>query len=150
MCYKLPSFTIAYSSVDSQPMKMKILDKISLKMFVYAGVLEMFITLVIGYGLYEITGHGFSTGGHGLIPLISDCGVQCPEKYVFRIGFVVGGLLMAVQCVTISYLDKGPTRKLSLVVGLIQGCGIAIVGVVSEGENFKVHGCKFLVTVQLD
>lgn len=128
---------------------MEILDKLSVKVFVLAGVLEMFFTLVIGYGLYEITGHGFSKGGHGLIPVISDCGVQCPEKYVFRIGFVVGGLLMAVQCVTISYLDKGPTQRASLVVGLIQGCGIAVVGVVSETENIKVHVRKFLATISI-
>ena len=125
-------------------MKMEILDKLSVKMFVFVGVLEMLSTLLLGYGLYEITGHAFNaTTGHGLIPVISDCGVKSPEKYVFRIGFVIGGLLMAVQCVAISYLDKGPTARLSLVVGLVQGCGIAVVGVVSETENIVVHVRKF-------
>ena len=70
-------------------MKMEILDKLSVKMFVFAGVLEMLSTLLLGYGLYEITGHAFNaTTGHGLIPVISDCGVHAIPREVCFSGWL--------------------------------------------------------------
>ena len=115
---------------------MEILGKISVKVIAHAGALEMLVTIFLCYGLAVGCGHV-----KPWLPMISDCAILAPEKYPFRLGFVVGAVLIAMQTVAISYADK--KSKISLALGTVSAFCLAVVGVVNEVECNPVHSGRW-------
>ncbi len=76
------------------------------------------------------------------IPMISDCAVESPEKFPFRLGMVTFALLMALGNLVV-YLAAVPRSKLALVFGVTACMCLAVVGVVNEEEASKVHSSKY-------
>ena len=84
------------------------------------------------------------------LPMISDCAVDPPEKYIFRLGIVIGAMILALNTVVV-YKVAGrafSNSKLSLILGLLACAAFAVVGVVNENENGHLHlGIKHLVVI---
>ena len=124
---------------------MEILGKLPVKVIVHAGALEMLVTVLLCYGLAVGYGHV-----KPWLPMISDCAVLAPEKYPFRLGFVVGAVLIAVQSAAVSYADKSPTRsRVSLALGTVSAFCLAVVGVVNEVECNPVHSGRLSLSLPL-
>ena len=117
---------------------MKILATLPGPVLVHVGVLEMLFTILLCYVLAVVNGHVPIW-----LPMISDCAVNAPEKYPFRLGIVIGASLLALQAVATYYVNQ--SSKLSkpmAVMAIIASSGLAVVGVVNEDEDDAVHDCK--------
>ena len=111
------------------------------------------------------------------LPMISDCAVSAPEKYVFRLGFISGANWLFASSL-LYYLffrahasggaDAGAGAGAggalgwrvkfgippiaSLVLAFLAAVSVAVVGAVSERENGKLHGfaaMSFFTLLQL-
>ncbi len=132
-----------YRLLFTESGKMKILGKLPARVVVHASALEMVFTILLCHGLAVGCGHV-----KAWLPMISDCAVLAPEKYPFRLGFVVGAVLIAVQAVVISYADGSPARsKVSLALGAVSAFCLAVVGVVNEDECNPVHSGRVCLHV---
>ena len=77
---------------------------------------------------------------HPWLPMISDCAVRSPEKYLFRIGVVFGASLIGIQSFIVYYANKDKRYSFfELLLSLIGSVSVGIVGVVNEQENHLVH-----------
>ena len=75
--------------------------------------------------------------------MISDCAVDSPEKYFFRLGLVVGASLLALEVICVYLADKSYSRnELCLVIGVAASAGLGVVAVVNEKECYPVHISK--------
>ena len=74
------------------------------------------------------------------LPMISDCAVEAPESYPFRMGMVLGAFLTGLEVVAVYNSDRVFSKsKLCLYLGCLASVGLGIVGVVNEKEDFTVH-----------
>lgn len=106
---------------------------------VHLGVLEMLFTILTCYIIAVSLGHVPLW-----LPMISDCAVKPPEKYLFRWGIVIGSSLIALLSVSVYYASKSrPFSKLCCILGVIGPFCLSVVGVVNEVENKIVHDSKF-------
>ena len=95
-------------------------------------------TVFLCYGLAVGLGHV-----PAWLPMISDCAVEAPEKYPFRMGIVVGAFLLVFEVVAVYNSDrKFSKNKACLYLGCIASFGLAVVGVVNEKENNTIHSCE--------
>eukprot|EP01119_Soliformovum_irregulare_P003870 TRINITY_DN14918_c0_g1_i1.p1 TRINITY_DN14918_c0_g1~~TRINITY_DN14918_c0_g1_i1.p1 ORF type:complete len:244 (-),score=61.94 TRINITY_DN14918_c0_g1_i1:56-787(-) len=81
------------------------------------------------------------------LPMISDCAVQSPESYIFRLGMISTAMLLECNSILmLAYLNTSGLRgkrswDLASFVIVSLGClGLAIVGAVNEKENGGIHG----------
>ena len=98
----------------------------------------MLSTILVCYGIAVSLGHV-----PAWLPMISDCAVLPPEKYIFRLGMVIGSALLFMDSILIYNVDKSYSHsKLGLVLGIVAPAALSIVGVVNEEENNSVHSSK--------
>ena len=111
------------------------LGSVRVSTLIHAGAIETLAVILLCYGL--AVGHGHVKQW---LPMISDCAVYAPEKYPFRIGLALSSFLLCAQVVMV-HLAKNHS-KVSLLLGVLASLGLAIVSVVNEDENTKLHGGK--------
>ena len=98
----------------------------------------MLSTIFVCYGIAVSLGHV-----PAWLPMISDCAVLPPEKYIFRLGMVIGSVFLAMDSILIYNADKSYSHsKLGMVLGIVAPAALSIVGVVNEEENNSVHSSK--------
>jgi len=91
------------------------------------------------------------------LPMISDCAVSPPEKYLFRIGIILSAGLLTVNAALMLIFHQayspsalvhdgvgnnhGPTRfdKISFSIASLGCLGLSVVGAVNENENNSIH-----------
>lgn len=88
------------------------------------------------------------------LPMISDCAIIAPEKYIFRLGFISGANYMFISSLLYyiyfkSHAEKNKEKNkasimfippiASLVLAFIASLAVAIVGAVSEREDIHLH-----------
>ena len=114
---------------------MLIIAKESLRIYIVQGSSVILSTIFVCYGIAVYLGHV-----PAWLPMISDCAVLPPEKYLFRLGIVTGAILLAVNSNLIYHADKSFSHsKLGLVLGTMAAVALATVGVVNEKENNSIH-----------
>lgn len=117
---------------------MDIVDKISVPVVIHIAVLELLGTIFLCYGIAVWLGHV-----PVWLPMISDCAVDSPEKYPFRLGMIMGACLLQVEVLLAYHSNKGYSRsKFCLVTGSLASIGLGVVGAVNEEENNTVHSSK--------
>lgn len=98
---------------------MEVLAIWSAKLIVHSAVIEMFVTIVGCYIIAASLGHV-----PVWLPMISDCALKPPEKYIFRLGVVVGAFLISLQSVTVYYANRERRfNKLCSLLVLISSIG---------------------------
>lgn len=118
--------------------KMVVLGRVPVNVFIHFGVLVFLGTILLCYILAVSLHHV-----PAWLPMISDCAVQAPEKYPFRWGFMVGSTLLGAESVIIYGADKPYSKsKLALVMGVLASFGLSVVGVVNEDEDNLIHSSK--------
>jgi len=86
------------------------------------------------------------------LPMISDCAVNAPEKYPFRIGMIVSPCLIFVNA-SLYYFFVGGSAfggrrvadKVALILCGISSVGLMVVGAVNEQEDNSIHSAGALV-----
>jgi len=80
------------------------------------------------------------------LPMISDCAVYPPEKYIFRVGMILSGALIFVN--TLAYLfwlggkaanGSQPSDKVALFFSGVGSIGLMGLAAVNEAEDNSVH-----------
>eukprot|EP00013_Stygamoeba_regulata_P013364 CAMPEP_0177669752 /NCGR_PEP_ID=MMETSP0447-20121125/23654_1 /TAXON_ID=0 /ORGANISM="Stygamoeba regulata, Strain BSH-02190019" /LENGTH=278 /DNA_ID=CAMNT_0019176731 /DNA_START=132 /DNA_END=967 /DNA_ORIENTATION=- len=88
------------------------------------------------------------------LPMISDCGVEKPERYLFRFGLVTSALLLCLNSFIMLLLQKsdkwGPPPasnmdEMCVVVASVSCLALAVVGVVNEREDDAVHSTAAVI-----
>ena len=116
---------------------MERLSRVSLSFIIRVGVVHSILTVMICYIIAITKDHV------DIIPMISDCGVMKPERYFFRFGTAVAAAILAITSVGI-YLSKSAYQsKLALTLSLLASLSLAVVGIVSQVENWTVHTGQF-------
>ena len=114
---------------------MQIISKETLKIFIVQGATIVLATIFSCYGIAVSLGHV-----PVWLPMISDCGVYAPEKYLFRLGLVTGSIFLHAESFLLYNADKAfSNSRLSMILSLLSSMGMAVVGVVNERENDTVH-----------
>ena len=122
---------------------MKVLAVEGLPSIIIAASVSTFGTILLCYGLAVGLGHV-----PAWLPFISDCAVEAPEKYPFRMGIVVGAFLLGFEVVAVYNSDRKFSKdKTCLYLGCIASFGLAVVGVVNEKEDNFIHTCESLDVV---
>ena len=112
-----------------------IISKVRATTFIHIATLEVTGSIFLCYGLAVANGHV-----PAWLPMISDCAVEAPEKYPFRLGIIVGAILMMVQVILAYYSETNfSMNRLCLILGLLASSGLGIVGAVNEKENNTLH-----------
>ena len=125
---------------------MWILAKESLRYWVVQGATIVLSTIFVCYGIAVSLGHV-----PAWLPMISDCAVLPPEKYIFRLGIVIGSVFLAMDSILIYNADKSYSHsKLSLLLGMVGVVGTSIVGVVNEKEDIGVHSSKDEIAISVN
>lgn len=101
---------------------------------IHFGILSTLTTILICYGLAVINDHV-----PAWLPMISDCGIDAPERYLFRVGLVIAALLLGLDVILSYGAGIGSKNKLCLISGLVSSVGLAIVAVVNLKENVYIH-----------
>ena len=114
---------------------MLVIAKERLRAWIVQGASIILTTIFVCYGVAVYLGHV-----PAWLPMISDCAVLPPEKYIFRLGIVTGAIFLAIEAKLIYHADSSFTySKSGLILGIIASIGLAIVGVVNEKENNSIH-----------
>ena len=115
-----------------------IISKVRVTTFIHTATLQITGTIFLCYGLAVANGHV-----PAWLPMISDCAVEAPEKYPFRLGISLGAILMMVQVLLAYHSDTGFSKnRLCLILGLLASSGLGIAGAVNEKENNSLHSSK--------
>jgi len=82
--------------------------------------------------------------------MISDCAVEAPEKYLFRVGLITTGLLLWVGSIFMTYYQKklGGQKisdSIALTIVTVACFCLCIVGAVNEKEDNTVHSASAVV-----
>lgn len=127
-------------------------------MCVYVCVCRMEVLAALPLPLVIKSGCGLTAGtilfcyvvavglGHvpAWLPMISDCAVEAPERYFFRLGLSLGAFLLGVEVVAVYNADRVFSKnKFCLLLGCIASFGLGVVGVVNEKEDNTVHVGKY-------
>ena len=121
--------------------KMALLSSIPMVLITHFGALETIGTVLLCYTIALSLGHV-----PAWLPMISDCAVQSPERYPFRIGILVGALVLGFNTVVFYKADRAfSNSKLCLFLGVVGAAGLGIVAVVNEKENNPVHSGKYRI-----
>ena len=115
---------------------MKIILKESLQYFVVQGAAIILATIFSCYGIAVSLGHV-----PVWLPMISDCGVYAPEKYLFSGGLITGAVFSFAEAVLLYHAEGKvfSNSRLSLIFSLVASVGMGVVGAVNEKENHLVH-----------
>ena len=105
---------------------------------IHTAILSTFATILICYGLTV-------THVQTRLPFISHCGIDTPERYPFRVGLVVGALLLALDVILSYGAGIGSKNKVCLILGLISSVGLAVVAVVNLKENKEIHASMYIL-----
>ena len=125
---------------------MWILAKESLRYWIVQGATIVLSTIFVCYGIAVSLGHV-----PAWLPMISDCAVLPPEKYIFRLGIVIGSVFLAMDSILIYNADKSYSHsKLGLLLGMVGVVGMSIVGVVNEKEDNGVHSSKDEIAISVN
>eukprot|EP01102_Stenamoeba_stenopodia_P008537 TRINITY_DN2461_c0_g1_i1.p1 TRINITY_DN2461_c0_g1~~TRINITY_DN2461_c0_g1_i1.p1 ORF type:complete len:234 (+),score=50.03 TRINITY_DN2461_c0_g1_i1:158-859(+) len=77
------------------------------------------------------------------LPMISDCAVQPPEKYIFRMGMITSANLLELNVVVMYlYMNFGQSfsvDKIGLILASVASFGLMMVGAINEQEDNAVH-----------
>ena len=116
--------------------KMQIILKESFRYFVVQGSAIILATIFSCYGIAVSLGHV-----PVWLPMISDCGVYAPEKYLFSYGLITGAVFAFAEAVLLYHAEGKAfsNSRISLIFSLMSSLGMGVVGAVSEKENLKVH-----------
>ena len=104
---------------------------VSLSLLLKLGVILALLTITISYMLGRT--HIDS------IPMISDCGIYKPERYVFRLGSISAAMLMGVASVGVYTSSSQYRNKFGLVLALTGSIGLGVLGSVNIVENWTLH-----------
>lgn len=114
---------------------MQIIAKEPLRVWMVQGASVILTTIFVCYGIAVLLGHV-----PVWLPMISDCAVLPPEKYIFRLGIVTGAIFLGIGSKLIYHADKSYSYStLELSLSTISAIGLGIVGVVNEEENNGIH-----------
>ncbi|XP_065828883.1 DNA damage-regulated autophagy modulator protein 1-like [Oscarella lobularis] len=114
---------------------MAVYGSIPVKLVTYTTVGITTTTIFLCYALAVGLGHV-----PAWLPMISDCAVESPEKYPFRLGIISGATaLIANVLLVYSAFPSFSLRKTSAAFGVVASVGLAIVGAVNEEEDNTVH-----------
>lgn len=115
--------------------KMRVIGKETLQFFIVQGAIIVLATIFSCYGIAVSLGHV-----PVWLPMISDCGVYAPEKYLFRLGLVTGSIFLHAESILLYNANKAfSNSRLSMVLSLLSSMGMSVVGVVNEKENNDIH-----------
>ena len=73
------------------------------------------------------------------IPMISDCGIRKPERYIFRLGSISAAMVMGLACVGVYNSSAKYRSRLAMVLGVAGSAGLALLGSVNIVENWTLH-----------
>ena len=114
---------------------MTVISSIPMVAVVHCGALVTMGTILLCYTLAVSLGHV-----PAWLPTISDCAVESPEKYFFRLGLVFGAVVLALSTVVVYQADRSFSHsRLCMVLGVVASGGLSVVAVVNEKENNDVH-----------
>lgn len=113
-------------------MAFKLLGKIDFRIILYSGIIEVLITVLLCYILAVTLQHK-----PVWLPTVSECGEMPPEKYFFRWGILVGGLLLVIEAVVLHTAKRSSDFVFSL--GIIAGLCLTGVAVVASNEDLPLH-----------
>ena len=114
---------------------MLVIAKESLRFFIVQGATIVLATIFSCYGIAASLGHV-----PVWLPMISDCAVYAPEKYLFRLGLVTGSIFLHVESILLYHADKAfSNSQLSMILSLVSSMGLSVVAVVNEEENNDIH-----------
>ena len=120
---------------------MAVVSSIHMVVVTHAGALITLGTVLLCYTIAVSLGHV-----PAWLPMISDCAVDPPEKYIFRLGIVTGAMILALNTVVVYQADRAfSNSKLSLILGVVACTCLAIVGVVNEKENNDLHSGSTII-----
>lgn len=115
----------------------KILGKLNFKPILFFGVLEVLSLILFCYILAVTLQHL-----DPWLPTISECGELSPEKYFFRWGIMIGGVLLVLEAVFLHNAKR--LSDLAFVLGFVAGLCLTGVACVASNENRTFHLSKFL------
>lgn len=96
------------------------------------GSLMIATVILVCYGLAVHSNHVHAWP----IPWISQCGVHSPEKFIFTLGLVPGGVLLLISSLIIYVMDQEWTlSRATLVKGIISSIGMMVLATVNMGEK---------------
>ena len=121
---------------------MKILTKETFRFLIVQGATIVLATIFTCYGIAVFYEHV-----PVWLPMISDCGVYPPEKYLFRLGLVVGSVFLHVESILLYNANKAfSNSRLAMILSLLSSLGMGVVAVVGEKENEAVHVSKCTIS----
>ena len=104
--------------------------------------IETLVTLLGCYAIAVACGHV----RRPWLPMISDCGIKSPEKYLFRLGIMLGSILMSGEMVLVYYSGKPYSKsKFSLVTATVGSFCLAVSAVISKKKCNRVHGGNLIL-----
>lgn len=110
----------------------KLLGKFNFRIVLFSGIIEVLFTILFCYILAVTLKHKPLW-----LPTISECGEMPPEKYFFRWGILVGGLLLVVEAVVLHTAKR--SSDWVFVLGVIAGLGLTGVAAVASNEDLPLH-----------
>ena len=114
---------------------MPVLAKIPLPAIFHFAAVETAGTILLCYGIAVAYKHV-----PAWLPMISDCAVEAPESYPFRLGMVVAAVLIALQVLLVYKAGRYFSGRVSsLLLGVAASCCLGVVAVVNEVENGSLH-----------
>ena len=121
----------------------KLLAKLNFRVILYTGIVEVLFTILLCYALAVILGHK-----PVFLPTISECGEEAPEKYFFRWGILVGGILLVIEAITLHNAKR--ISQHGFIIGVIAGVCLTGVACVASNEDLTIHMGKTRQTTILD
>ncbi len=122
---------------------MKVLNTYSFTGFINYAVFVPVATITVCYAVAVLTGHV-----EWWLPMISDCGVYFPEKWIFHIGLIVSSVLIhSASKVVRDFIASNNSDSTSskwentaVVLNFIACGGLAGCASVTEKEDNNLHG----------
>ncbi|KJE95595.1 hypothetical protein CAOG_06033 [Capsaspora owczarzaki ATCC 30864] len=122
---------------------MGVLSQVNARAVVIASVVVSLTTI---FGCYATAVHLHHV--KAWLPMISDCGVDAPEKYPFRLGIISSALLIMFNAYlvwAISGSSASKSNTVAFISALGGAAGLAVVGAVNEAEDNSVHGTAAVI-----
>lgn len=110
----------------------KLLGKFNFRIVLYSGIILVLVTVLLCYILAVSLDHK-----PVWLPTVSECGEMPPEKYIFRWGILVGGLLLVIEAVMLHFAERSSKHVFAL--GIIAGLSLTGVACVASNEDLPVH-----------